>query len=66
MKNVFLNIKNIFIGTLHIPEYIFQLWELQRQMEYSLKWCETKCNAVETQYFKKNEQLWPVGHLLGG
>lgn len=34
MKNTFLNIKNIFVGTLHIQENTLQPWELQRQTEY--------------------------------
>ena len=30
MKNILLNIKNIFIGTLCIQECIFMPWELER------------------------------------
>ena len=37
MTNIFLNIKNVFIGTLRIQEYIFMPQELERQTEYSSK-----------------------------
>ena len=37
MMNIFLNIKNVFMGTLHIQEYIFMPQELERQTGYSSK-----------------------------
>ena len=37
MTNIFLNIKNVFIGTRRIQEYIFTPQELEGQTEYSSK-----------------------------